>query len=200
MNNTQAEPRTTLDSSREPEQPTEAQPSDNAERKHKGGPWPKGVSGNPKGMPKGTRHRATRAAETLLDGEAEELTRLCIEKAKGGDMVALRLCLERIIPARKDRPVTVDLPKVTAASDLIAAAAALTQAVASGDLTPSEGADISRMVTTTARAIEVVELETASASSKKPRARSSEPQRRPRTPVSATAEAPKTASSRSWRL
>jgi hypothetical protein len=95
----------------------------------------------------------------LLDGEAEELTRLCIEKAKGGDMVALRLCLERILPARKDRPVTVDLPKVTAASDLIAATAALTQAVASGDLTPSEGADISRMVTSTARAIEVVELE-----------------------------------------
>src|SRR5271168_1880776 len=99
-----AEPRTTLYGSLEPEQPTEARPpSDNVERKHKGGPWPKGVSGNPAGMPKGTRHKATRAAEALLDGEADELTRLCIEKAKGGDMTALRLVMERIIPPRKDR-------------------------------------------------------------------------------------------------
>jgi hypothetical protein len=58
------------------------------------------------------------------------------------------------------RAYLLDCPReVTAASDLIAATAALTQAVASGDLTPSEGADISRMVTSTARAIEVVELE-----------------------------------------
>jgi hypothetical protein len=155
----QAEPRTTLDGSLGPEQPTEAKPpSDNAERKHKGGPWPKGVSGNPKGMPKGTRHRATRAAEALLDGEAEELTRLCIEKAKSGDMVALRLVLERIIPPRKERPVTVDLPPITAAKDLIGAASALSQAVASGELTPGEAADLSKLVANVAHAIDVADL------------------------------------------
>ena len=51
--------------------------------------------GNP-GRPKGARHKTTLAIETLLDGEAESLTRKAIEMAKGGDMTALRLCLDRI--------------------------------------------------------------------------------------------------------
>ena len=122
------------------------------------GTFAKGYVANPAGKPKGARHRATRAAEALLDGEAEELTRLCIDKARGGDMTALRLVMERILPPRKDRPVEVDMPRITAASDLIAAAAALTQAVASGDITPGEAADLSRLVESTAKAIEVNEL------------------------------------------
>ena len=85
--NKKAEPRVALDGSRKPE-PTKP-PSDNAEPKHKGGPWPKGVSGNPKGMPKGTRHKATRIAEELLDGEVEALTRKVINKALEGDSAAL---------------------------------------------------------------------------------------------------------------
>jgi hypothetical protein len=57
------------------------------------GQWKKGQSGNPAGPPKGTRHKATIAAEALLDGEVEALTRKAIERALEGDGVALRLCL-----------------------------------------------------------------------------------------------------------
>jgi len=63
-----------------------------------GRPWPKGTSGNRAGKPPGTRCRATLAAEQLLDGEAEALTRRAIEAALGGDTVALRICLDRILP------------------------------------------------------------------------------------------------------
>src|SRR5215475_9848913 len=63
-----------------------------------------GVSGNPAGRPKGARNKSTLAAEALLDGEAEALTRKAVEMALGGDTVALRLCLERLVPPRKDRP------------------------------------------------------------------------------------------------
>jgi hypothetical protein len=62
------------------------------------------------GKAKGARHKATLAAESLLDGEAEKLTRTAIERALAGDGVALRLCLERLIPPRKDRPIRIDLP------------------------------------------------------------------------------------------
>jgi len=58
----------------------------------------KGQSGNPNGKPKGTRHRVTMAAETLMEGEAEAITRKAIELAKGGDGPALRLCMDRIYP------------------------------------------------------------------------------------------------------
>ena len=57
-----------------------------------------GQSGNPKGRPKGALNKTTRAAMVLLENEAEDLTRKLVELAKGGDITALRLCLERLIP------------------------------------------------------------------------------------------------------
>src|SRR5215216_3922116 len=80
----------------------------------------KGQSGNPQGKPKGTRHRVTMAAETLLEGEAEAITRKAIELAKQGDGPALRLCMDRIYPARKDRPVRFGLPPIERAADAVA--------------------------------------------------------------------------------
>ena len=66
------------------------------------GRFEKGRSGNPAGKPPGARNRATLAAEKLLDGEAEALTRKAIERAKEGDGVALKMCLDRIIPVRRE--------------------------------------------------------------------------------------------------
>lgn len=80
----------------------ESVPIVNVIKKQKG--FAKGVSGNPKGKIKGTKNLVTRAAEAMLDGEADKLTRKAIEMALSGDSFALRLCLERIIPPRKDLP------------------------------------------------------------------------------------------------
>ena len=124
-----------------------------------GGRFQKGVSGNPAGKPKGARHKATLAAEALLDGEAEALTRKAVERAMEGDTVALRLCLERIIPARRDRPVSFELPKIDRPADAVAASAAILAAVADGSLTPSEAAEISKLVEGFVRTVEVTELE-----------------------------------------
>src|ERR687894_527368 len=93
--------------------------------------------GNP-GRPKGSRNKATLAAEALLDGEAEALTRKAIEMALGGDGQAMRLCLERLVSPRRDRPVSFALPRLQTATDALAAAAAIAEAVADGELTPSE--------------------------------------------------------------
>lgn len=68
-------------------------------RKQGGGRFKPGQSGNPKGRPVGSRHKATLAAQELLDGEAQAITRKAIEKALEGDGIALRLCLERIVPS-----------------------------------------------------------------------------------------------------
>ena len=102
-----------------------------------------GKSGNPKGRPGGARNRATLIAEQLLDGEAEAITRMAIDLAKKGDLAAVRLCLERLVPARKDRPVAFELPALNTPADAVAAAA-IAGAVAAGDLTPSEAAVLSK--------------------------------------------------------
>src|SRR3954467_6366459 len=118
-----------------------------------------GQSGNPAGKAKGTRHRATLAAESLLDGEAETITRKAIEMAKAGDTVALRLCLDRLAPVRKDRPVTFALPAIKTTADLPKASAALLEAVASSELTPSEAAELGKLVEAHVRAIELIDMQ-----------------------------------------
>jgi hypothetical protein len=118
-----------------------------------------GQSGNPAGRPRGSRHKVTLAIEAMLDGEAEALTRKALDLALAGDMTALRLCLDRIAPARKDRPVAFALPALTAAADAAKASAAIVEAVAIGDLTPSEAGDLSRVVEAFTRTLEATELE-----------------------------------------
>ena len=114
--------------------------------------------GNP-GKPPGTRHKATRAVEALLDGEAEALSRKAVEMALSGDGAALRLCLERIAPPRKDSPVSFPLPPMESARDAASAAAAILQAVAGGELTPTEGAHVMGLVDGFRRVLEVTEIE-----------------------------------------
>jgi hypothetical protein len=113
--------------------------------------------GNP-GRPKGARNKATLAAEALLDGEVESITRKAIELAKAGDITAMRLCLDRIVPVRKDRPVAFDLPILEHATDAVRALAAIAKAVADGDLTPMEAAELSKVIDGYVRVIETAEL------------------------------------------
>jgi len=95
----------------------------------------------------------------LLDGEAEELTRTAIEAALSGDPTALRLCLERIAPPRKDAPVSFELPPMKSARDAAQAAQAVLKAVSEGEVTPLEGASIMALVETYRKTLETTELE-----------------------------------------
>jgi hypothetical protein len=122
------------------------------------GTFAKGNSANPAGKPKGTLHRTTRAVLEMMQGEAEAVTRKAIDLALAGDSVALRLVMERLVSPVRERPVNVALPRINAASDLIAAASALTDAVASGDITPGEAASLSTLVGNVSKAIETIEL------------------------------------------
>jgi hypothetical protein len=95
----------------------------------------------------------------LLDGEAEAITRKAIELAKNGDLAAIRLCLDRIAPPRKDRPVPFALPALGKAEDAAAGLAAIVAAVASGELTPGEAGELSKVVDTYARTLLATDLE-----------------------------------------
>jgi Family of unknown function (DUF5681) len=124
-----------------------------------GRPFRRGQSGNPAGKPKGTRHKATILAEQLLDGEAEKLSRKAVELALAGDTVALRLCLERIISPRRDRPVSFNMPELATANDAEKAMGKIAGAVASGELTPSEAAALSGVIETFLKTAELAEIE-----------------------------------------
>ena len=130
---------------------------ENTDRKQ-AGRFQKGQSGNPRGRPKGSLNRATILAQALIDGQSEALTQTLIQMALERDPVAMRLSMERILPPRKDRPVSFQLRPIGSARDAAEAQSDIAAAVSSGRMTPAEGADLSKVLANAARAFEVAEL------------------------------------------
>lgn len=133
--------------------------SEKTVKKQKGHLFKPGQSGNPAGKPKGALNKATMAAQTLLDGESEALTRKAVKMALGGNIQALRLCIERLVPPRKERAIALDLPDFDGVESLPGMTAALLREVAKGELTVGEASALSTLVANHGRALELVELE-----------------------------------------
>ncbi|CAD9226710.1 conserved hypothetical protein [Burkholderia cenocepacia] len=116
----------------------------------------KGQSGNPAGKPRGTRDKRT-ALRELLQPHAADLVAKAVELAKAGDTTALRICIDRCIPAIKAKDAPVDLPELT--GSLAEQGAAVMHAMARGRITPDEASAVMQVIAAQARIIEVDELE-----------------------------------------
>ena len=101
--------------------------------------------GNP-GRPKGSRNKASLAAEAIIDGEAERLSRRAVDLALQGDMQALKLCMDRLVAPRRERPVSFSVPPIRSAADASNATAALVTAIGDGELSPSEAASLVHVI------------------------------------------------------
>ena len=123
------------------------------EKKPKG--WQPGISGNPKGKPPGSgelqRLRASIAANV------PEILAGLVLAAKGGDVQAARLILERILPPVKaiEQAVKLELPDGVT---LTAKASAVLSAAAMGDIAPGQAAQLIAALGTLAKISEVDEL------------------------------------------
>lgn len=114
--------------------------------------------GNP-GKPKGARHRTTLAIEALLEGQHQALTQAAIDKALAGDPTALKLCLDRLAPPRRDAPVSFEMPPIVTVADTVAASSAVLAAVAAGDVTPDEGGRVMALLSAHRGILETGEME-----------------------------------------
>jgi hypothetical protein len=131
--------------------------SKNADKK-RGKPFEKGHPGGP-GRPAGSRNKATLALDKMAEGEAKDIARKLIDAAKGGDMRAAELVLARVWPARKGRPVSVELPAIETPADVVSALGLVANAVGAGELTPEEGASVAAVLEIKRKAIETSDLE-----------------------------------------
>lgn len=119
------------------------------------------AKGNPYGgRTPGSRNKTTIAIEQLLEGEHEALTRAAIDKALEGDVTAMRLCLDRLAPPRKDSPITFKLPQIKSADDAVTASTALLAAVAGGEVTPDEAGRVMALLSSHKALVETCDLET----------------------------------------
>jgi hypothetical protein len=114
----------------------------------------KGQSGNAAGRPRGALNRATVLAQELLSARVESIAGKLIELAEGGDMRAIRVCMDRLVPAIKDQPITIELPPIEKPADSVEAAASIAAAVAAGDLTATEAAQLAKIVDVYVRALD----------------------------------------------
>jgi hypothetical protein len=98
-------------------------------------------------------------AQQLMQNDARDIVRAVIEAAKKGDMAAARIILDRIAPVRKGPPIVFSLPEMLTAAELPVAVAAVSQAMANGEISPDEAASITAVLDVQRRAIETAQLE-----------------------------------------
>jgi hypothetical protein len=123
-----------------------------------GRPFMKGVSGNPKGRPQGSRSKSAVAGEQIMEAARDNIFLAAVDGAQKGDPTALRLCVERLYPLRKGRAIKFDLPSLKTPGDVVKALAAVSADMADGVLSPDEAVAIANVIETSRRAMETCDL------------------------------------------
>ena len=129
-------------------------------KQQRGRPFQKGQSGNPAGRPVGSRHSVSLLVESLIQDRAEDVAQAALQAAiDGGDASLLKALLDRLAPARRERPVQVALPSLASPADAPAVASALLAKAASGELTPAEAAGLAGLLESYRRQSELADIE-----------------------------------------
>ena len=117
----------------------------------KGGTRP--GAGRKKGSGQAAHYRA------MLEPYAEELIQQVVDRAKDGDMSALKLCLDRLCAPLRPTDGLITIVGMADAKELSDKGELVLVNVANGEITPSEAQHLMTAITSQARIIEVDELE-----------------------------------------
>lgn len=128
--------------------------------RNRNGTFAKGVSGNAAGKPPGARNKSAIILEAMFADDAAEIARKVLELAKKGRADAIRLVLDRAVPARKGRTIEgLALPAINTLADTVAAMSAIADALSAGTLTAQEARDLSEVIDTFRRTHELIDIE-----------------------------------------
>jgi hypothetical protein len=115
-----------------------------------------GQSGNPAGRPPGSRNKKTLALEAAFDDRAEGILDDVVARAKDGEKTAMRLCMERIMAPKRERPVAIVLPPIETPADARKALAVVTAELGEGTITIGEASKLIALIDRMVRMIERV--------------------------------------------
>ena len=121
------------------------------------GQWAPGVSGNPKGKKPGSG--ALQRLRASIAADVPDILAGLVAAAKGGDVQAAKVILERVWPATRpvEQTQELDLPE---GGTLTAQGRAVLAAVAAGELAPGQGAQLLAAIGTLGKVTELDELAT----------------------------------------
>ena len=99
-----------------------------------------------RGRPRGSRNKTSLLAQEMLQSQAPAIVNKCLELALEGDAVALRLCLERVAPVRRIRPVNLGSVPTSTVAELSQASDIVLRKVISGELTILEARGMAQLI------------------------------------------------------
>ena len=113
-----------------------------------------------RGRPKGSRNKTTKQMQEMLERYSEPIVGKCIRMALEGDRIAMRLCMERVFPARRDGVVQLPSLQSQSVAEIAKSTDQVLKSVARGKISPSEGESISKLLNDRLKAIEAADFET----------------------------------------
>lgn len=99
----------------------------------------KGQSGNPAGKPKGAQNWHSKVRQQI-EAVVPDLIENLIELAKAGDVQALKLLLDKVLPNIKPQAAAISLPLT--ATDEVGRAREVFQAMVQGELSPDQSTEL----------------------------------------------------------
>ncbi len=91
-----------------------------------------------KGRPPGSPNKLTNEARKILDDHKVPLIRTCIAAGLKGDMKAMMMCLDRLIPLRRQPTPNLNFPPTKTIADIALAYSALARKIARGKCPAAE--------------------------------------------------------------
>jgi hypothetical protein len=112
-----------------------------------------------RGRSQGSRNKKLSALDRILGEYSPSLMKKCISKALQGDMTAMRLCMDRMVAPMREPAVRLKTQTAQTAEDVKQALASTIAAVTGGQITPSQGELLTRMLDAQRKGIESADLE-----------------------------------------
>jgi len=82
----------------------------------------RGVSGNPRGRPRGSSNKIQSLSQELIDDHPPAIVAKALELALADDGIrALKFLLDRLVPPKRSQPITLHLPKTQMAKEILTA-------------------------------------------------------------------------------
>jgi hypothetical protein len=115
-----------------------------------------GESGNPNGRPEGATDKRTTYRE-LLKPHAEALINKAVNLALEGDTTCLRICIDRLVSPYRPSEKAISISDF--AGTLSEKGEKVIQSIATGDISPGDGASVLSALASQARITETDEFE-----------------------------------------